>query len=288
MLTAAILSTTLPSAALRGPLPVALARLSWPTLGVAGTGFVLGCRHGLDWDHIAAITDLTAANTDELHQRAEASGQSQPPTEHWHRSMSLAVWYCIGHGLVIGLLGAAVGILGLDLPPGIDRVFESVVGATLLVLGAVVLWQLGRDRGEYQYAGRIRLVIGTVRRAWSRARRRGPGPAQPLDDLNRRTAFGVGVLHGTGAETPPQVVLFASAGASGSPLGAAVILLAFLAGLVLSDVGIAAAWLTGRLGTRRLPAVQIGLGALTGLSSLAVGSLFVAGHDALLPALFGG
>ncbi len=156
------------------------------------------------------------------------------------------------------------------------------------MLGAVVLWQLGRDRGEYQYAGRIRLVIGTVRRVWSRARRRGPGPAQPLDDLNRRTAFGVEVLHGTGAETPTQVVLFASAGASGSSLGAAVILLAFLAGLVLSDVGIAAAWLTDLLGTRRLPAVQIGLGALTGLSSLAVGSLFVAGHDALLPALFGG
>jgi hypothetical protein len=137
------------------------------------------------------------------------------------------------------------------------------------------------DRGDYRYAGRIRLIIGTVRRAWSRARRRGRGPAQPLDDLNRRTAFGVGVLHGTGAETPTQVVLFPSA-------GAAVILLAFLAGLILSDVGVTAAWLTGLLGTRRLPAVQIGLGALTGLSSLAVGGLFIAGHSAVLPALFGG
>ena len=49
MLTAAVIRTTLPAIALHGPLPVALARLSWPTLGVAGTGFVLGCRHGLDW-----------------------------------------------------------------------------------------------------------------------------------------------------------------------------------------------------------------------------------------------
>ncbi len=293
MLTAAVIRTTLPAIALHGPLPVALARLSWPTLGVAGTGFVLGCRHGLDWDHIAAITDLTAANTDELQHGDEADAGEQPqPGQGYRRrqrsSLSLAVWYCIGHGLVIGLLGAAVGILGLDLPGGIDRVFESVVGTTLLVLGAVVLWQLGRDRADYQYSGRVRLIIGTVRRAWSRARRRGPGPAQPLDDLNRRTAFGVGVLHGTGAETPTQVVLFASAGAAGSSVGAAVILLAFLAGLILSDVGIAAAWLTGLLGTRRLPAVQIGLGALTGLSSLAVGSLFIAGHSAVLPALFGG
>ena len=151
-----------------------------------------------------------------------------------------------------------------------------------------MLWQLGRDRANYQYAGRIRLIIGMTRRAWARARRRGAGPAQPLDDLNRRTAFGVGVLHGTGAETPTQVVLFASAGAAGSPAGAAVILLAFLTGLILSDVGVAAAWLTGLLGVRRLPAIQIALGALTGLSSLAVGGLFIAGHAAVLPALFGG
>lgn len=156
------------------------------------------------------------------------------------------------------------------------------------MLGAVVLWQLGRDRGNYQDAGRVRLVIGTVRPAWSRARRRGPGPAQPLDDLTRRTAFGVGVLHGTGAERPTQVVLFASAGAAGNSVGAAVILLAFLAGLILSDVGVAAAWLTGLISTRRLPAVQIGLGALTGLSSVAVGALFIDGHAAVLPALFGG
>jgi high-affinity nickel permease len=29
-------------------------------LALAGTSFALGARHGLDWDHIAAITDLTA------------------------------------------------------------------------------------------------------------------------------------------------------------------------------------------------------------------------------------
>jgi hypothetical protein len=272
MLAAAVVTTALRAGA---------SPLGWPTLAVAGTGFVLGCRHGLDWDHIAAITDLTTSDADR--QRPEYGRRRR-----YRGSLALAVWYCVGHGLVIGLLGAAVGILGLDLPTGIDRVFESIVGATLILLGAVVLWQLGRDRGDYQYAGRVRLVVGTVRRAWARARRRGRGPAQPLDDLTPRTAFAVGVLHGTGAETPTQVVLFASAGAAGSAVSAGAILLAFLAGLILSDVGIAAAWLTGLLGTRRLPAVQIGLGLLTGLSSLAVGCLFVAGHSALLPALIGG
>jgi high-affinity nickel-transport protein len=243
----------------------------WQVLTVAGTGFLLGCRHGLDWDHISAITDLTTSTS-----------------QGRRRDMRLPLWYCVGHGLVIVLLGALVGVLGLNLPAGLDRVFESVVGGTLVVLGAVVLWQLGRDRADYRYVGRWRMLIGVVRRAWARAHRRGAGPAGPLDDLSPRAAFAVGVLHGTGAETPTQVVLFASAGAAGAPGAAAVILLAFVAGLVVSDLAIAAVWLAGRLGSRSLPRLQLGLGLLTGASSLAVGVLFIAGRAALLPALFGG
>ena len=243
---------------------------SWQVLTVAGTGFLLGCRHGLDWDHISAITDLTTAG------------------DGRRRDMRLALWYCVGHGLVIVMLGALVGVLGLNLPAGIDRIFESVVGGTLVVLGAVVLWQLGRDRSDYRFVGRWRMLIVVVRRAWARARRRGAGPAAPLDDLGPRAAFAVGVLHGTGAETPTQVVLFASAGAAGAGGAAALILLAFVAGLILSDLGIAAVWLAGRLGSRSLPRVQMGLGLLTGASSLAVGTLFIAGRASLLPALFGG
>ena len=257
----------------------AVAGLSWPVLAVAGSGFLLGCRHGLDWDHIAAITDLSAAGR---------SGDRRSGGRRPARNLRLAVWYCVGHGVVIALLGAAVGVLGLDLPAGTDRAFESVVGGTLIVLGAFVLWQLGRDRSRYRYAGRWRLLVAGVRRAWARARRRGAGPAGPLDDLGPRAAFAIGVLHGTGAETPTQVVLFAAAGAAGAGGGAALILIAFVAGLVLSDVGIAAAWLTGLVGCRGAPQVQIALGALTGLSSLGIGMLFVSGRSAVLPALFGG
>jgi len=257
---------------------VAHALLTWSTLAVAGTAFVLGCRHGFDWDHISAITDLTAAGKE---------GERRSLRGHGGR-MGLAFWYCIGHGSVIALLGLAVGVLGLHLPGAIDRVFESVVGATLVVLGAFVLWQLGRQGADYRYSGRIRLLVGVVRRAWARARRRGAGPAEPLEDLSGRSAFAVGVLHGTGAETPTQVVLFASAATSGSKAAAAVLLLSFVAGMVLADLGIAASWLAGLLGARSAPRAQVALGALTGMSSLAVGSLFLLGRSAVLPALFGG
>jgi hypothetical protein len=257
------------------------ALFTWPTLAVAGTAFVLGCRHGLDWDHIAAITDLTAAGPgdDDAHDRGVLRRGQR---------LGLPFWYCLGHGLVIALLGLAVGVLGLHLPAAADRVFESIVGATLVLLGGFVLWQLGRDRGSYRYSGRVRLLVGVVRRAWARARRRGSGPAGPLDDLSARSAFAVGVLHGTGAETPTQVVLFASAATSGSRAAAVVILLSFVSGMAFADLGIAASWLTGLLGVRNAPRAQIVLGGATGLSSLVIGTLFLVGHASVLPALFGG
>jgi hypothetical protein len=252
---------------------------SWPSMAVVGTAFLLGLRHGFDWDHMAAITDLTAASRLESEQGRRGGHV---------RRLGLAILYCVGHGSVIVIFGIAIVVLGLHVPLVVDRIFESVVGATLVVLGAFVLWQLGRDGSDYRYSGRVRILVGVVRRAWARARRRGSGPADPLEDLSRRSAFAVGVLHGTGAETPTQVVLFAGAATSGSHAAAMLLMGSFVAGMVLADVGIAASWLAGLLGVRSAPRAQMVLGGLTGLSSLAVGTLFLAGRSALLPALFGG
>ena len=55
--------------------------------------FALGARHGLDGDHIAAITDLTAPRPED-----EASAH-----RHARRGMGLSFWYCAGHGLVLAV-----------------------------------------------------------------------------------------------------------------------------------------------------------------------------------------
>ena len=127
------------------------------------------------------------------------------------------------------------------------------------------------------------LVVGALRRGWARARRR----EVPVDtlDVDRRGAFLVGLLHGTGAETPTQVVLFASAGAAGSTGAAVIILGAFIAGLVVADLGIAAAWLSGVLSTRRAPSLQLGLGVVTGVASLTLGLLILTGYSGIVPPL---
>ena len=244
-------------------------------LALAGTSFALGARHGLDWDHVAALTDLTAPRRED----------EDRPLRHARRGTGLAFWYCTGHGLVLFVFGMAVLALGIGLPPGLDDVFAYAVGVTLVVLGGVVLYQLGRDRADYRYSGRITLVAGAVRRGWARVRRRDAPPT--TGDVDRRGAFLVGLLHGTGAETPTQVVLFATAGATGSRTTAAVVLLAFIAGLVVTDLAIALAWLSGLLGSRRTPRVQIALGALTGVASVTLGALILAGYDDLVPPLAG-
>jgi hypothetical protein len=238
-------------------------------LALAGTSFALGARHGLDWDHIAAITDLTAPRADD--------------TAPGRRGFALSFWYCTGHGLVLAVFGALVLLLGVGLPTGLDAAFELLVGLTLVTLGGVVLYQLGRYRSDYRYTGRISLVVGALRRGWARARRR-EVPGDRLD-VDRRGAFLVGLLHGTGAETPTQIALFAAAGASGSAAAATVILGAFVAGLVVADLGIAAAWLSGVLGSRRAPRVQVALGAVTGLASLSLGVLILTGHSGVVPAV---
>jgi high-affinity nickel-transport protein len=216
-------------------------------LALAGTSFALGVRHGLDWDHIAAITDLTAPRKDDVDARRAG-----------RRGFSLSAWYCLGHGLVLAVLGGLVLALGIGLPAGADVAFEHLVGITLVTLGGVVLYQLGRYRSDYRYTGRISLVVGALRHGWARARRREvPGG---VVDVDRRGAFLVGLLHGTGAETPTQIALFAAAGASGSAATAAVVLGAFVAGWSSPTSAWPRPGCPGVLGSRRAPHVQLALG----------------------------
>jgi hypothetical protein len=53
---------------------------AWPLLALAATSFALGARHGLDWDHIAAITDLTSPR----------KGDEDAPAQHGKRGLGLA------------------------------------------------------------------------------------------------------------------------------------------------------------------------------------------------------
>jgi len=244
-----------------------------PFLLLLVTALLLGLRHGIDWDHIAALGDLTAAPTDARH------------------GLLLGTLYAAGHGLMLLILGGAAVLAGAAVPDALDASMERIVGLTLVVLGVVLLVSVALARGGFRPRSRWMLIIAVLIGAYDRARAGITGqnrPARRVESYSSRAAFGIGMLHGIGAETPTQVVLFAAAADAGGRVAGFAILLCFVAGLLCSNTGLSMLFAQGYSKVRSLAALSVGLGAVTGLFSVGVGTLFLLGHSGALPAFFGG
>ncbi|NND74942.1 MAG: hypothetical protein HKN44_08035 [Ilumatobacter sp.] len=111
------------------------------TAALVLTALSLGVRHGIDWDHIAAITDLTSSS----------------PTRR--RGIVLSLVYALGHAAVVFALGAIALLFGASLPSGVDEWMGRVVGVTLLALGTWVLVQLVRQGRDFRLRSRWMLVL---------------------------------------------------------------------------------------------------------------------------------
>jgi High-affinity nickel-transport protein len=273
--------------------------------GLLVSGFWFGVRHGIDWDHIAAIADITGSQ------------------EERRGALWLGTVYVLGHAAVVFVLGLVAIAFGDLLPAGIDAAMGRVVGVTLILLAVYVFVSLIRHGRDFRLRSRWMLLFSGIRRGsrWVRSRlgngdaaeeapdegsgdpsllhhghhgRPGhhhhgaPEPDDTFLNYGTGTALGVGMIHGVGAETPTQVLIFiAAAGAGGTTVGVAV-LLAFIVGLVLSNSLITAGSAIGFLSASRNFAVYAAVGVLTAVFSLILGVLFVFGKESLLPAFFAG
>src|SRR5206468_5227682 len=133
------------------------------------------------------------------------------------------------------------------------------------------------------------LVFDGIRYAWRRfgARLHGHEHVEPLEmsSYGPRTAFGVGVIHGIGAETGTQVLLIAAVGgAAGVGLGIPM-LFAFVIGLLISNVAIVVVSSVGFVASQTRERVYVLVGAIAGVFSLAIGAIFLLGQDVVLPDL---
>jgi high-affinity nickel-transport protein len=265
-------------------------------LGLLVTAYGLGFRHGIDWDHIAAITDI-------------AGSQDEP-----RRSMVLATMYAAGHAVVVFALGVLAIAAGDLVPASLDSAMERVVGVTLVALGVWVFVSLARQGRNFRMRSRWMLVFD-----WARGVRQRVGvarsdqqggvlvdggedlahhphphphehlmPDAPVGGYGQRTAFGVGMLHGVGAETPTQVVIFLTAAGAGGTGTGVVTLAAFLAGLLTSNSLIALTASYGFLRASRSFTVYASVAVITGVFSLALGLLLLIGKGSVLPSLFVG
>jgi ABC-type nickel/cobalt efflux system permease component RcnA len=91
-------------------------------------GFLMGMRHALDADHLAAVATLATRS----------------------RSMSAVmlqgtVWG-LGHTTTLLVVGGACLLLGAVIPERTSQMLELAVGVMLLALGAQVLWRMRRQR----------------------------------------------------------------------------------------------------------------------------------------------
>ena len=113
-------------------------------------------------------------------------------------------------------------------------------------------------------------------------------PDDPFADYAPRTAFGIGMIHGIGAETPTQVLIFVTAAGAGGKMSGLVLLVAFLVGLLSANSAVALAGTFGFLGATRNFRLYVVVSCITALFSLVIGSIFLFGSSALLPAMLGG
>lgn len=260
----------------------------WALLGAS---FLLGLRHGFDWDHIAAITDIT-------------SSQEDTPTALWYSSL-----YALGHGFVVIVLGAILILSGFTVPSGLEAFMERFVGATLVFLGVWVFVSLARHGADFRLRSRWMLIFQWVHAtagklgSWTRNHRSakanqrvlvsagGGAPESesaanmPFANYGVRTSFGVGMLHGIGAETPTQVLIFlAAADAGGRTVGLAT-LVVFVAGIIAMNSLIALGSAFGFINASKSKRLYLATGGIIGVFSLAIGGLFLFGLSDLLPAL---
>ncbi len=117
-------------------------------LTTVSVGFLLGARHALDADHLAAVSTIIATQRD-----PKASGL-------------VGAWWGVGHTATLLLAGVVCIALGLRIPPAWAILCETTVGAMLLLLGGSLAWTLWRDRWHvhrHLHDGRAHLHLHTHR-----------------------------------------------------------------------------------------------------------------------------
>lgn len=94
-------------------------------------GFLLGLKHAVEADHVAAVATLAS--------------RSSSLRDH----VVLAGYWGVGHAVTILAFGAVIVGLGLSLPASVTAGLEGAVGVVLIGLGVDVLRRLHRQRVHF-------------------------------------------------------------------------------------------------------------------------------------------
>jgi sulfite exporter TauE/SafE len=219
--------------------------LSLSLLSLMAIGFLLGMRHSTDPDHVVAVT--TIATRERSFRSAAAIG----------------VFWGLGHTLTMVVLGGAIVVFGLVIPPHLGLGLEFTVAVMLVVLG---VWNL---RAVFRKpTGRPFPHAHPHAPVESDARSSAPLPLKGR--LTRVVRpFVVGLVHGLAGSGAVAILVV---GMMPSPAYALVYLLVFgvgtIAGMLLVTTTLAVPF---AFAARRFQGVHRGLGIAAAVASVLFG-----------------
>ncbi len=224
-------------------------------------GFLLGVRHALESDHVAAVATLAV------------------DARSWRQGAALGALWGLGHTLVLLAATAAALFLFRGMMPKLAFDLELLVGAMLVILGVDVLRRLWRERVHVHVH---RHADGTVH-AHLHAHAAGAADHDhPLAHehahprLSWLRALVVGSVHGLAGSA--AIMLIGLEQAATSPWRGLAYAALFGAGSVLGMAAFSLAVALPMQAARGVRWLTAGLNALAGVASISFGAWVLATH----------
>jgi nickel/cobalt transporter (NiCoT) family protein len=227
-------------------------------LVLALAALVLGMRHGIDADHLAAIDAMTRCNAQARPALARRTG----------------LWFSIGHGLVVLVVAFGVALTAHAwAAPGWLEPFGAWASIAMLVLlGALnlIAWRRTAPGAPVALTGwRSRMFDGALRAC------------------SRRAVMGVGVLFAVSFDTVSQAALMAATGIANHSLAAVALLAgAFVVGMIVTD-GLNGWWVARLIQQPGAGAARASRVMCIAISGISLGTAALGAAAQLSPAVAG-
>ena len=156
---------------------------------IALVAVLLGLRHAVDPDHIAAMTTLVAGGRE---RAARAAG-------------TLGLAWGLGHGTTLFVFGLPIVLYSAYLPENLQQAAETLVGLVIVYLAVrlIVRWRQGKLH-VHEHAHDDVAHAHVHSHAQSAAHAHEHTPRSALG------AYGIGLMHGMGGSAGVSVLILAS------------------------------------------------------------------------------
>jgi high-affinity nickel-transport protein len=218
-------------------------------VAVLGLGFFLGMRHATDADHVVAVSAIVSR---------EGTLRAATP---------IGILWGIGHTITIFLVGGAIILFGVVIPPHLGLAMELCVALMLVLLGA---WNIrGVVRSAAQVPDERGLLLHADRHPHPHPH---PHPESSTHAQSMRPLF-VGIVHGLAGSAAIALLVLGTIRNTFWALGYLLVFgVGTIAGMLIITTAIA---LPIAATAKRFERLHGMLGIVTGVASIAFGGLLI-------------